>query len=110
MCVTGIEHMKVKHTRQHMQCVKQELNTSRLYTAYPKRTRKKTIVADEDNQIGTVGCVAVDNDGNLATATSIGGFVDKMVGRIGDMPIISAGTYANSLCAVSATGKGKAIM
>ncbi|KAI7985840.1 Isoaspartyl peptidase/L-asparaginase 1 [Camellia lanceoleosa] len=65
----------------------------------PKEQAKETIVADGDSQIGTVGCVAVDNDGNLATATSTGGFVNKMVGRIGDTPII-----------VSATGKGEAIM
>ncbi|KAF5933783.1 hypothetical protein HYC85_029954 [Camellia sinensis] len=76
----------------------------------PKEQAKETIVADGDSQIGTVGCVAVDSDGNLATATSTGGFVNKMVGRIGDTPIIGAGTYANSLCAVSATGKGEAIM
>ncbi|CAK9144618.1 unnamed protein product [Ilex paraguariensis] len=63
-----------------------------------------------DSQIGTVGCVAVDGHGNLAAATSTGGFVNKMVGRIGDTPIIGAGTYANSLCAVSATGKGEAII
>ena len=54
--------------------------------------------------------MAVDSHGNLATATSTGGLVNKMVGRIGDTPIIGAGTYANSLCAVSATGKGEAII
>ncbi|KAK6153495.1 hypothetical protein DH2020_013134 [Rehmannia glutinosa] len=58
----------------------------------------------------TVGCVVVDGYGNLAAATSTGGLVNKMVGRIGDTPIIGAGTYANSLCAVSATGKGEAII
>lgn len=63
-----------------------------------------------DSQLGTVGCVAVDGKGNLATATSTGGLVNKMVGRIGDTPIIGAGTYANKLCAVSATGKGEAII
>lgn len=54
--------------------------------------------------------MAVDNQGNLAAATSTGGLVNKMVGRIGDTPIIGAGTYANSLCAVSATGKGESII
>lgn len=63
-----------------------------------------------DSQLGTVGCVAVDGNGNLATATSTGGLVNKMVGRIGDTPIIGAGTYANKLCAVSATGKGESII
>lgn len=54
--------------------------------------------------------MAVDCHGNLASATSTGGLVNKMVGRIGDTPIIGAGTYANKLCAVSATGKGEAII
>ncbi|KMZ61400.1 Isoaspartyl peptidase/L-asparaginase 1 [Zostera marina] len=63
-----------------------------------------------DSHLGTVGCVAVDANGNLATATSTGGLVNKMVGRIGDTPIIGAGTYANALCAVSATGRGESII
>ena len=75
-----------------------------------KEVKVETHAADGDSQIGTVGCVAVDNHGNLATATSTGGFVNKMVGRIGDTPVIGAGTYANNLCAVSATGIGEAII
>nr|KJB51086.1 hypothetical protein B456_008G200400 [Gossypium raimondii] len=75
-----------------------------------KEVPKDAALADGDSQIGTVGCVAVDNEGNLATATSTGGIVNKMVGRIGDTPIIGAGTYANHLCAVSATGRGEAII
>ncbi|XP_024316177.1 isoaspartyl peptidase/L-asparaginase 1 isoform X2 [Brachypodium distachyon] len=65
---------------------------------------------DDNSRTGTVGCVAVDLSGNLASATSTGGVVNKMAGRIGDTPIIGAGTYANTLCAVSATGKGEAII
>lgn len=75
-----------------------------------KDVKEEKPEADGDSQIGTVGCVAVDNLGNLASATSTGGLVNKMVGRIGDTPIIGAGTYANNLCAVSATGKGEAII
>ncbi|XP_047338028.1 isoaspartyl peptidase/L-asparaginase 1 [Impatiens glandulifera] len=73
---------------------------------------KDNVVAfsDGDSQTGTVGCVAIDSLGNLATATSTGGLVNKMVGRIGDTPIIGAGTYANNMCAVSATGKGESII
>ena len=57
---------------------------------------------------GTVGAVAVDVNGNLAAATSTGGMTGKMAGRIGDSPIIGAGTYANNkTCAVSATGHGE---
>ncbi|KDP31384.1 hypothetical protein JCGZ_11760 [Jatropha curcas] len=72
--------------------------------------KTKSSTADGDSQIGTVGCVAVDRNGNLAAATSTGGLVNKMVGRIGDTPIIGAGTYANNLCAVSVTGKGEQII
>jgi len=57
---------------------------------------------------GTVGAVALDRHGNLATGTSTGGLTNKMFGRVGDSPIIGAGTYAkNGTCAVSATGKGE---
>ena len=64
-------------------------------------------VSDEDRH-GTVGAVALDQAGNLAAATSTGGHTHKMAGRIGDSPIIGAGTYAdNATCAVSATGDGE---
>jgi len=57
---------------------------------------------------GTVGAVALDGDGNLAAATSTGGMTNKRPGRVGDSPIIGAGTYAkNGVCAVSATGHGE---
>jgi len=57
---------------------------------------------------GTVGAVALDQNGNLAAATSTGGMMNKMHGRIGDSPIIGAGTYANNAtCAVSCTGHGE---
>jgi beta-aspartyl-peptidase (threonine type) len=57
---------------------------------------------------GTVGCVALDRDGNLAAGTSTGGMTNKKFGRIGDAPIIGAGTYAsNATCGVSATGWGE---
>ena len=59
-------------------------------------------------KMGTVGCVALDKSGNLAAATSTGGMTNKRYGRVGDVPIIGAGTYANNAtCAVSATGHGE---
>lgn len=61
-------------------------------------------------RFGTVGAVARDKDGNLAAGTSTGGMTGKMYGRVGDVPIIGAGTYANSEVAVSATGWGEQIM
>ena len=57
---------------------------------------------------GTVGAVALDGQGNLAAATSTGGMTNKRPGRVGDSPIVGAGTYAkNGVCAVSATGHGE---
>lgn len=63
---------------------------------------------EKDGRKGTVGAVALDKAGNLAAATSTGGMVYKKFGRIGDSPIIGAGTYANNeSCAVSCTGHGE---
>lgn len=60
------------------------------------------------NKFGTVGAVALDKDGNLAAGTSTGGMTNKKFGRVGDAPIIGAGTYAdNRTCAISATGWGE---
>src|SRR5207237_1125423 len=57
---------------------------------------------------GTVGAVALDRDGNLAAGTSTGGIRNKLPGRVGDSPLIGAGTYAdNDTCAVSCTGHGE---
>jgi len=56
---------------------------------------------------GTVGAVALDQQGGLAAATSTGGMTNKRFGRVGDAPLIGAGTYANRRCAVSATGHGE---
>ena len=64
--------------------------------------------AGEESLMGTVGAVALDGGGNLAAATSTGGMTGKRWGRVGDSPIIGAGTYAaNDSCAVSATGHGE---
>jgi beta-aspartyl-peptidase (threonine type) len=62
----------------------------------------------ENEKHGTVGCVALDMNGDLAAGTSTGGMTNKRYNRIGDVPIIGAGTYANNAtCAVSATGHGE---
>jgi beta-aspartyl-peptidase (threonine type) len=61
-----------------------------------------------NSRYGTVGCVALDQQGNLAAGTSTGGMTNKKFGRVGDVPVIGAGTYAsNATCAVSATGWGE---
>jgi len=68
---------------------------------------KAFIITDQDRH-GSVGAVALDKNGNLAAATSTGGTTNKRPGRVGDSPVIGAGTYANNAtCAVSATGDGE---
>lgn len=63
---------------------------------------------DRERKWGTVGCAALDQRGNLAAGTSTGGMTNKKFGRVGDAPIIGAGTFAgNATCAVSATGHGE---
>jgi len=62
----------------------------------------------KNQKFGTVGCVALDKKGNIAAGTSTGGMTNKRYGRVGDAPIIGAGTYAdNATCGVSATGWGE---
>jgi len=85
------------------------------YFGTPERRRqldelkaRKTSWFDVDLKYGTVGAVAVDTKGHVAAATSTGGLTGKRWGRIGDTPIIGAGTYADDrACAVSATGAGE---
>ena len=68
---------------------------------------KKFIITDAERH-GTVGAVARDGSGNLAAATSTGGTTNKLPGRVGDSPVIGAGTFAdNNTCAVSCTGDGE---
>jgi beta-aspartyl-peptidase (threonine type) len=73
-----------------------------------RKARGTIGLATEAEKHGTVGAVALDANGNLAAATSTGGFNNKPTGRVGDSPIIGAGTYArNGVCAVSGTGQGE---
>lgn len=72
------------------------------------KQREQQRLEDQTKKGGTVGCVALDKNGNLAAGTSTGGMTNKKYGRVGDSPIIGAGTYANNQsCAVSATGHGE---
>jgi len=72
-----------------------------------KEEREKTAAPAKAPHHGTVGAVALDTQGHLAAGTSTGGMTNKRYGRVGDSPIIGAGTYANAKCAVSATGWGE---
>lgn len=79
-----------------------------LKTEQAAEALKKQSVLPHDFKYGTVGAVALDANGNLAAGTSTGGMTLKRYGRVGDAPIIGAGTYAdNKSCAVSATGWGE---
>ncbi|MDH3285407.1 MAG: isoaspartyl peptidase/L-asparaginase [Acidobacteriota bacterium] len=80
--------------------------SQRRYDAWRKTLEKKSEAKDAVR--GTVGAVALDRDGHVAAATSTGGLTNKRFGRIGDSPVIGAGTYASDAgCAISATGKGE---
>jgi beta-aspartyl-peptidase (threonine type) len=77
--------------------------TQRRYDAWQRAKQQQA-----DDHKGTVGCVALDTHGNLAAGTSTGGLTNKLYGRIGDSPIVGAGTFAdNKTCAVSCTGVGE---
>jgi len=81
--------------------------TPNRWQQYQKMKEAKDKKAKEEKH-GTVGCVALDKNGNLAAGTSTGGMMMKKFGRVGDSPIIGAGTYANNnTCAVSGTGYGE---
>ena len=76
--------------------------------ALERMKAEKLSALDVDHKFGTVGAVALDQKGNLAAGTSTGGMTGKRWGRVGDAPLIGAGTYAdNRSCAVSATGWGE---
>jgi beta-aspartyl-peptidase (threonine type) len=76
-----------------------------------EKSKEVAFLPDEFNGIkkyGTVGCVALDQNGSIAAGTSTGGLMNKQFGRIGDSPIIGAGTYAeNETCGISCTGTGE---
>lgn len=78
------------------------------YLRAKQKSGKQSLDYEEIEKHGTVGCVALDQAGNLAAGTSTGGMMMKRFGRVGDSPIIGAGTYAdNAACGVSATGWGE---
>jgi L-asparaginase / beta-aspartyl-peptidase len=94
----GIERVDPEYfrTERRWQQLQEVLGRERAQASLPSST-----------YFGTVGAVALDRKGNLAAATSTGGMVNKRWGRVGDAPIIGAGTYADAGCGVSATGWGE---
>ena len=88
-----------------------ERRWKQLLEAKEKESKDGSPIPVKPRSLGTVGAVALDRSGNLAAATSTGGMSNSRYGRIGDSPIIGAGTYANNLtCAVSTTGHGEFFM
>ncbi len=82
--------------------------TQKAYDEWQKKRTERTSSKSAEAPKGTVGCAALDSHGNLAAGTSTGGLTNKKAGRVGDSPIIGAGTYAdNATCAVSCTGTGE---
>ncbi|MCB0730070.1 MAG: isoaspartyl peptidase/L-asparaginase, partial [Ignavibacteriae bacterium] len=83
--------------------------TDRMLDEYNNlKNKDKASLEHKNKKYGTVGCAALDKNGNLAAGTSTGGMMGKKYGRVGDSPIIGAGTYANNkTCALSATGHGE---
>ncbi|MBL9199288.1 MAG: isoaspartyl peptidase/L-asparaginase [Opitutaceae bacterium] len=94
------EYFHTEHRRQQLEAAKKK--------AAAKKTAALETQADRAARYGTVGCVALDRAGHLAAGTSTGGMTNKRFGRVGDAPIIGAGTYAHdATCAISATGWGE---
>ena len=93
--------VQLDHTIDEQELIQEVINDSNL----------DLVDVNSTKPIGTVGAAACDSSGNLAAATSTGGMTNKKYGRVGDTPIIGAGTYAdNRTCAVSCTGHGEFFM
>lgn len=94
-------------TKERWEALQQLRETDPNATDLDHGSGKATLKKLKEEKFGTVGAVALDVSGYLAAATSTGGMTNKKWGRVGDSPIIGAGTYANHLCAVSCTGWGE---
>lgn len=107
LCGQGAEQFAKQHNIPFED--DQYFYTEERYKQWQQAQREDKVMLDHSGKkFGTVGAVALDKDGNLSAATSTGGLTNKKFGRIGDSPIIGAGTYANNnTCAVSCTGVGE---
>jgi L-asparaginase / beta-aspartyl-peptidase len=108
--LNGVEMVSQKYffTEKRWKQLQEAKRKEREGSSTENKTDKKDRVSPDDKKHGTVGVVALDQNGNLAAGTSTGGMTNKRFGRVGDSPIIGAGTYAdNRTCGVSATGDGE---
>jgi L-asparaginase / beta-aspartyl-peptidase len=105
---TGMEIVKPEYFRteerwqQLQNAIKEDEQKAKL-----DHSSRKAGVINVDNKFGTVGCVVLDKSGFIAAGTSTGGMTNKKYGRVGDSPIIGAGTYANETVGISCTGWGE---
>lgn len=106
---TKTPHVMLSGTGAEIFAAEQGLElVDNMYFATPKTMEWIDKLKQESKKNGTVGCVVLDKQGNLTAGTSTGGMFKKKWGRIGDSPVIGAGTYAdNNSCAVSCTGHGE---
>lgn len=98
------------YTKERMDALKKAIKEDSVKAVLDHGSKKsmKMGTLNKDYKFGTVGCVALDKEGNLAAGTSTGGMTNKKYGRVGDAPIIGAGTYANNQTAgISCTGWGE---
>lgn len=108
-----VSHFDTENRYKQLQSAKDKIKkaeSNKDYQASTGHNYKQSALdyMEFDYKFGTVGAVALDQAGNLAAGTSTGGMTAKRFGRIGDSPVIGAGTYAeNGVCAVSATGHGE---
>jgi beta-aspartyl-peptidase (threonine type) len=104
--IEGEDYFFSQFRYNQWQLVKNENSTALDHNVSVSASAKATV--DKDKKFGTVGAVACDRNGNIAAATSTGGMTNKNYNRIGDTPVIGAGTYANNkTCAISCTGHGE---
>ena len=102
------EHVLLAREGAEKFALLQKLDTVSPTYFFTDKRAKSLERAIKEEKFGTVGCVALDQNGNIAAGTSTGGMTNKKWGRIGDSPIIGAGTYANNkTCGVSSTGWGE---
>lgn len=121
--ITGVEHVKnpIRTARAVMENSVHVMFSGHGATEFAKTQGLELVDQDyfhteksrkekkaSEGKFGTVGCVALDKEGNLAAGTSTGGIMNKKHGRVGDVPVIGAGTYAkNGVAGISCTGQGE---